>query len=94
MKKVSGSECISVLYSYFEIYQFSLFPLSFLRTTPYRPIIRHKPIVHYWHQKCSEEGHYDMLHMILVDLVTENKDFEDGYIDASFIRTKGASEEV
>ena len=50
--------------------------------------------VHYWHQKWSEEGHYDALHMILVDLVTEGKNLDDAYIDASFIRSKGAMEEV
>jgi transposase len=50
--------------------------------------------VHYWHQKWSHEGHYDQLHMILVDLATGGSSIEDSYVDASFVRSKGASEEV
>ena len=53
-----------------------------------------KSTVHRWHQKWSREGHYDQLHMILVDLSTQGNIHENSYIDASFIRSKGASEEV
>lgn len=53
-----------------------------------------KSTVHRWHQKWSHEGHYDQLHMILVDLATDGDIIEDSYIDATFIRSKGAVEEV
>lgn len=53
-----------------------------------------KSTVHRWHQKWSHEGYYDQFHMILVDLARDGNILEDTYIDAMFVRSKGASEEV
>lgn len=49
---------------------------------------------HYWLQKWSREGLFDMLHTILVDLAKEEEPFDDGFIDAMFVRSKGARQDV
>jgi transposase len=50
---------------------------------------------HYWFQKWSQEGLFDVLHTLLVGLARgEDTPIDDGFIDAMFVRSKGATEAI
>jgi transposase len=49
---------------------------------------------HYWLQKWSQEGLFDVLHTLLIDLARTGKSLEDSFIDAMFVRSKGACDNI
>jgi transposase len=51
---------------------------------------------HYWLKKWSEDGTFEAMHHLFVDLAAEAGilDLNDAFIDATFVRSKGGHDEV
>ena len=60
------------------------------------PCFPPKSTVHRWHQKWCEDGTYDVLHTLLIDLTQEAGllKIKNAFIDATFARSKGGMDEV